>query len=146
MSEYNASDTRAIRKAAKAAKQAEAERRVVIFGLMSNPAGRAFMHDRLTRCHIFESSFSTDALGMAFAEGERNVGLQDLVDVMAFAPDQYIQMMREANDRSSSNRPSRPQPDPGRDPSEPDGIGSVVSDYDPGLDDNDAGLDGIDRG
>jgi hypothetical protein len=81
------------------AKAAEVERRGVVLNLMSSHAGRAFIFDRLVRCHIFSSSFTPEALAMAFAEGERNVGLQDLNDVMRFAPDQYVQMMREANDK-----------------------------------------------
>lgn len=99
MSEYNASDTKAIRLAKRQARLAEAERREVILHLMSSPGGRNYIYDFLTRCHVFATSFAENSLTMAFAEGERNVGLQVLGDIMAFAPDQYIQMMREANDR-----------------------------------------------
>jgi hypothetical protein len=99
VSDYNASDTKAIRRAAKAAKLAEAQRREVVFSLMSSPAGRNYVHDLLLRCHVFTSSFTSDAICMAFNEGERNIGLQLLTDVMQFAPDQYVQMMREENDR-----------------------------------------------
>src|SRR5271154_4095494 len=99
MSEYNASDTKAIRRLAKLAKIAESERQGVVYNLMSSPAGRSYLFDKLTRCHIFSSSFSQSALLTAFAEGERNIGLQDLNDVMRWAPDQYVQMMREANDK-----------------------------------------------
>ena len=136
--DYNASDTRSIRRAAKQAKQAEAERRGVVFSLMSSPAGRNYMHDRLVRCHVFSSSFNLAALGMAFAEGERNIGLQDLTDIMQFAPDQYIQMMREANDRSiaADRGHKRDNAQPGRDDSgrPSDSVGSVASEYEPGLD------------
>ena len=145
MSDYNASDTRQIRRAAKAAKQAEAERRVVIFNLMSSPAGRSYFYDRLVRCHIFSSSFSHSALSIAFAEGERNIGLQDLTDIMAFAPDQYVQMMREANDRSSNaDRPDRSGANGRGDDSrsEPE-AGSVTSEYDPNDNDGaDPGAEG----
>ena len=137
MNDYNASDTRAIRRATKAAKQAEAERRGVVFSIMASPAGRSWMHDRLVRCHVFTSSFSNQSLAMAFAEGERNIGLQDLNDIMQFAPDQYIQMMREANDRSiaANSGPVRDQQNGRRGDSsgssDDDQPGTVLSDYDP---------------
>ena len=136
--EYNAADRKAVRRRIKEARQALAERQIVVLNLMSSPAGRSYMHERLVRCHIFSSSFNASSLGMAFAEGERNVGLQDLNDVMAFAPDQYIQMMREANDRSNNDRPIRSAENGRRDDtgSEPE-AGAVISDYDPGNDDDD---------
>ena len=140
MSEYNASDTKQIRKARAQAKIAETERQGVIFNLMSSPAGRNYVHDTLTRCHIFASSFNPSQLGMAFNEGERNIGLQLLNDVMAFAPDQYVQMMREANDRriADDNSQSRGRGANGRgDDSRPipdESAGTVASDYDPGDD------------
>lgn len=103
MGEYDASDPKAIRKAAKAARQVEAERELVVVGLMSTPSGRSYVHDILLRCHVFTPSFNFSAMAMAFAEGERNVALQLLGDVMRCAPDQYIQMMREVNDRSTAD-------------------------------------------
>lgn len=140
MSEYNAADTKSIRKAAKAARVAEAERQGVVLNLMSSPAGRSYIHDHLTRCHVFSSSFSASSLGMAFSEGERNIGLQILNDVMQFAPDQYVQMMREANDRriADDNRQSGGRsPNNGRDNSGsvPDeSAGTVSAEYEPGDD------------
>ena len=142
MSEYNASDTRAIRAAAKRAKALDAERSLVVLNLMSSPGGRSYMYDRLVRTHIFSSSFSDSGRREAFNEGERNVGLQDLNDVMRFAPDQYIQMMREANDREQADGRRSDSPAAGSGPGnrrdntgpEPE-AGSVVSDYDPGDED-----------
>lgn len=136
----NASDTRAIRKAQKAAKVAESERQGVVVNLMSSPAGRGYVYDQLTRCHVFSPSFNLSALAMAFAEGERNSGLQLLGDVMAFAPDQYVQMMREANDRRSANdnnseagRSSANGRGPDSGPEPDDADGGLVSEYEPGL-------------
>ena len=144
MTDYNASDTKHIRRAAKAAKLAEADRRTVVFTLMSSPGGRAWMHDRLVRCHIFETSYNDISNRMAFAEGERNVGVQDLIDIMRFAPDQYIQMMREFNDKEQANarardndRESRGSGANGRrDDSQSDlNVGSVEHEYEPGDED-----------
>lgn len=103
---YDASSHKDIRRAAKAAKDRENERKGVVFNLMATPTGRNYIHDWLVRCHIFATTFNGSALGSAFAEGERNIGLQLYSDIVNWAPDQYIQMIREANDRhiSSSGR------------------------------------------
>lgn len=96
---YDASNRRHVADAAKQAKAAEAERLNIVRGIMSLRAGRAYIHDELAACHVFATSFTTDALQMAFSEGERNRGLRLLNDVMAACPDEYIDMMREANER-----------------------------------------------
>lgn len=103
MTEYNASDTKHIRRAAKAAKLAEADRRTVVYTLMATPAGRAWMHDTLAYCHCFHTTFTGEALSGAYREGQRDVGLHLLLDVMRWAPDQYIHMMREATDREQAD-------------------------------------------
>ena len=133
---FNASDTRHLRRAAKAAKQAEAERGAVVFRIMSDPAGRSFMHSLFLECSIFSTTFTLNALGSAFNEGKRSVGLQLLADVVRWAPDQYLQMMREANDRSSADDRQRGNlegtrgPDSGR-PDDADGPnpGRIDSEY-----------------
>ena len=137
MTEYNAADTKAIRRAIKADKASTEQRLGVIASTMSNPAGRDYIYSVLERCHVFASTYSPSALAMAFAEGERNIGLQLLADVMSAAPEQYVFMMREANDRSASSGPIRSSPDSRRngDDSGPladgPGNGHVESDWDP---------------
>lgn len=96
---YNAGNRTDVRRLEKQAKIDEAARKQVIVGLMDSPPGRQWMHDRLSGCHLFSTSFSLTALETAFKEGERNQGLQLLTDVMSACPDQYVQMMREANVR-----------------------------------------------
>ena len=145
MSEYNASDLKAIRRKAKEARQADDDRRLVVLNLMSSSSGRSYVHEQLVRCHCFASSYSPSALAMAFAEGERNAGLQLLNDVMAFAPDQYVQMMREQQDRriAEDGRRDNPNGTNGRDPGlngDDNGAG-VDSDYTP--DDRDPGYNDI---
>lgn len=131
MTEYNAADLKQIRAAKRAAKLAEESRKTIVAQIMGSPIGRAYMHDRLLRCHVFATTFTDSARVSAFAEGERNIGLQDLNDVMKFCPDQYVQMMREANekeianDRSSDNQRGRNGDATGL------SDGTVTSDYDP---------------
>jgi hypothetical protein len=118
--DYNAADRRHVRLAQKEAKREDTERKEIIMGLMSLPAGRAWMLARLESCHIFAPSFARNALDMAFAEGERNVGLQLLNDIMSACPDRYTEMMHERNAKDAARRTSRtaPRDDPAPDASD----------------------------
>jgi len=86
----------------KQAKLEEQQRRECINGIMSVAPGRKWMCDLLEHCHIFATSFSDAAIRMAFMEGQREVGLRLLTDIMASCPDEYITMMGERNARQSS--------------------------------------------
>jgi hypothetical protein len=139
---YNAADLRALRRATRAAKHAEAERRVVIFNLMASPGGRNWVHSILADCAIFSTTFTGEALSGAFNEGKRSVGLQLLTDVVRWAPDQYIQMMREQTDKEQANARRDDSGHSGSDANgggsdlgRPDDAGgSVTFEYDPGDD------------
>ena len=96
---YNAGERRDVKLAEKASRRAERDRLEVITNLMSTPPGRAYTLDFLERTHVFASSFTPNALTMAFSEGERNVGLQLLNDIMRACPSEYIEMMEERNAR-----------------------------------------------
>ena len=97
---FNAANRKDVRRLEKQARLDERARRETVQTLMSTTQGRQWVHERLTLCHVIATSFSTNAYESAFREGERNVGLQLLNDVMT-CPDEYIQMMREANVRST---------------------------------------------
>lgn len=96
----NASDRKSVRELEKRARIAERERAEVITAIMSTRAGRSWMWDRLSSCHVFVTTFNGDALQSAFQEGQRSMGLALLADIMAHCPDQYIQAMRESHERS----------------------------------------------
>ena len=100
---YNAASRKDIRRAEKAALAADTTRRDVLCALMSHIGGRAFVHEQLVAAHVFVSSFTGDALTSAFAEGERNVGLRLYNAIMEACPDQFVQMMREANERDRTD-------------------------------------------
>lgn len=74
--------------------------------VMSNARGRRFVLALLDRAGVFRSSFSTNALQMAFSEGNRNEGLRLLDQLMSHAPDRYSEMLKEnaANDRRNRKR------------------------------------------
>lgn len=114
---YNASERKDVRKAEKEAKFQEGQRREVMVSIMSVGPGRAWIWDILISCHVFASSYTNDPYRTAFYEGERNVGLRLLNDVMGSSPDQYVQMVKEANDRhiSASLRQSSGSDPDGRD-------------------------------
>lgn len=118
--EYNASERKDIRRAERLAKLEEQQRREFITGIMSLVPGRKWMLDRLEFCHVFATSFNENPLAMAFAEGERNVGLQLLNDIMWACPDEYVEMMNERRTREHTRErvreSDRPRGDGGSDP------------------------------
>jgi hypothetical protein len=69
--------------------------------LMTTPAGARFIWRLLTISGVFRSSFSSDPLVMAMNEGQRNIGLRLLSDVMEACPGKYLNMMRSAKARNT---------------------------------------------
>lgn len=96
---YDASDRKQVRAAEKLARNAERDRQLVVAQLCSTTSGREWIWNKLEAAHIFHTSYNENPIAMAFAEGERNQGLQLLGDVMAACPEQFLEMMREANVR-----------------------------------------------
>ena len=64
--------------------------------LMSNKRGRRFIHRSLDRAGVWRSSFNTNALTMAFSEGQRNEGLRLLAQITTHAPERYAEMLKES--------------------------------------------------
>jgi hypothetical protein len=102
---YDASNTKHIAKAEKAAKSANARANSFVRLAMSSIEGRAYFLQLLERCNVFASPFTANANATAFNCGIQNVGLWLIADIMREAPDAYILMMREREDgrRSTSN-------------------------------------------
>lgn len=63
--------------------------------LMQNKRGRRIIHRLLTSAGVYRLSFNTNAAQMAFNEGRRNEGLALTAKLMAYCPEQYMQMMTE---------------------------------------------------
>ena len=95
---YDASDPRQVRERLNQLRVDESIRAAVFKKVMETREGRAWMHAILERAHVWRSSFSLDALAMAFSEGERNIGLAVLADLMIAVPDQYLAMVKEAEE------------------------------------------------
>ena len=117
---YNASQTKEIRRAEKAAKQRETERIDFIVGSMSLRQGRAYYHDLLAACHIFNDPFTGDALVEAYSKGERNVGLRIYNDLVSNCPDLFVVMMQEANEKELINERANSRPESESDADESD--------------------------
>jgi hypothetical protein len=101
--QYDASNRTHVKLAAKAAKLAETQRGDAIKGIMSNRYGRAWIWEILTRCHVFAPTFADNPYRTAFSEGERNIGLQFVADIMSHCPERYVEMAREANERDRAD-------------------------------------------
>lgn len=66
--------------------------------LMDQAAGRRFVYALLERCGIYRAIFNPqapDALRLAHAEGQRNIGLLVLSDVERIAAPAYLLMLNE---------------------------------------------------
>lgn len=96
---YNAGDPVAVAKRKVTAKHKQKELDEFTSAMMDTSQGRGWMWDILTATKVFQTVFSTRALEMAFNEGQRNVGLRLMADLMRVSPDQYITMARENGDR-----------------------------------------------
>jgi hypothetical protein len=71
--------------------------------LMSSRRGRRMMWRFMKLSRVFQLSFNTNAMQMAFNEGNRNLGLQLLDEVMTLCPDQFPVMQREQQDDRDGN-------------------------------------------
>lgn len=78
----------------------ERELRETVAAIMSHKNGRSFMWWLLSECHIFQTSFSSNGLTMAFKDGERNAGLLVLALVNRACPERYVEMMKENTEAS----------------------------------------------
>ena len=71
---YNAGDGEHVRARREKEKTRELRKRAALHALMATPDGRAWMWDLICSCGAYRSSFSSEALVMAFNEGRRDIG------------------------------------------------------------------------
>lgn len=67
--------------------------------LMGSRRGRRIIWRQLERAGVFRLTFNTNAMTMAFAEGNRNEGLHILGVIHSACPELYHIMVEEANER-----------------------------------------------
>ena len=93
---YDASDPEQVNLRRRKSGRVLHEKRKYIAEVMARKEGRRWVWELLTASHVFSTSFvSGDAHATSFHEGERNIGLRILTDVMTAAPDQYVTMTTE---------------------------------------------------
>jgi hypothetical protein len=64
--------------------------------LMSSKRGRRIVWRFLEQAGVFRLSFNTNAMQMAFAEGQRSFGNRTLAQVHSLCPEQYPVMLAES--------------------------------------------------
>ncbi len=64
--------------------------------VIQSEQGKRVLWRLLETCGIFKSSF-TGSSETFFLEGQRNVGLKLLADIMRVDPDSYLKMYKQAN-------------------------------------------------
>lgn len=96
-------DPREVRQQRRIARVKRRDQLALLARVMAEPAGREWFYDILSACHQFSTSFATNALSMAFREGERNVGLRLVGDLTEASPDLYLQMLKEVTNANRNN-------------------------------------------
>lgn len=67
-----------------------------IQALMETEFGRRIMWRLLSQfCGVFDATFSSDALAMAWKEGQREVGLRLIEEIQKYTPHDYARMLSE---------------------------------------------------
>jgi hypothetical protein len=67
--------------------------------LMSSKRGRRIVRRLLEHAGVHRLSFHTNALQMAFNEGNRNLGNRLLAQVTQHCPDRYLDLLNEDKDQ-----------------------------------------------
>ena len=76
--------------------------------LMGDPAGRRWVYNLLGEFHVWDTSYATNALRMAFLEGERNAGLRFQSEVEEANQEMFYQMLKERkNERPGDDDSTR---------------------------------------
>lgn len=71
--------------------------------LMGSKRGRRVVWRLLDSAGVFRTSFNTNAMAMAFAEGNRNYGLRTLAMLHVQCPELYPVMMKENTNNDGTN-------------------------------------------
>jgi len=91
----NVADETAIKKKTELERTKEILRRTDLRKILSWPEGRRFIWRYLEICGVFTLSFTGNSQTF-FNEGQRNIGLKLLAEIMDVAPDALLQMMKDS--------------------------------------------------
>lgn len=112
---FDAGDQVSVRDRNRDLRMAEKTRRDMLAAIMDLKQGRAYFFELLAFCQVGHSPFASNALLMAHACGQQNVGLKVQADIMGTVPDLYLLMMREAEEYAKQ-KPEASQDDGGSGP------------------------------
>ena len=76
--------------------------------VMGTKEGRRFVWRQLSKAGIYRLSFNTEPLQMAFAEGQRNNGLELLAQIENVCPKSYTDMVNEQREMRARNDNRKP--------------------------------------
>jgi len=111
VTDYDASNERHIAIQRRVAKALDEAHDNVVHSIMGVADGRAYIYDLLIYCHVFDQPFSPNPHLTAFGCGQLDVGQVIFRKIHKLCPDEYIQMMREANARDATDDARRSRSD-----------------------------------
>ena len=100
---YNASEETHVRAGRRKAKLERDQHLADVRLVMDTLGGRRVMWGLLVDALIFRTTFAQDPCVSAFQEGNRNLGLKVLADVMEACPELYLKAQTEANQRKEQD-------------------------------------------
>lgn len=95
---YDAGNERHVAEAKRTAKEVDALRADGLRHLLGNEGSRAWLFSVLERCGVFTTSFTGNSETF-FREGQRNIGLFIIAELMRTNPTAYARMLEEAKVR-----------------------------------------------
>lgn len=99
---YNAGDVDQVNLRKRQAGRKKKDQARFITTVMADEAGRAWIWSLLSVSHIFTTSVvAGDPYATHVLEGERNIGLRVLSDIMTACPDLYVVMTEENSGKGS---------------------------------------------
>lgn len=98
---YMAGDPEQVKGRKDKQKTRDLQKKAALRAIMSEPGGRMWMWDLLAACGVYHSSFSSDALFMAFNEGRRDIGNHLIAEINRLdgGPELYRRMASEIEGR-----------------------------------------------
>jgi hypothetical protein len=99
--EFNAGDDRHVKRRERKAKFRQEQKERALGSIMASIEGRVWMFDLLSKCGCYRLSFvHGEPDTTAFNEGSRKVGNEIMDDIMRIAPEQYIRMITEQEQKN----------------------------------------------
>lgn len=94
---YDAGDPRQVKGRKEKLKNRDLQKNAALRHFLCEPGGRVWMWDLLSLCGVYHSSFSNQALVMAFNEGRRDIGNHLIAEINRLdgGPELYRRMASE---------------------------------------------------